>query len=401
MQSPKICLAELFTLKSLKKVTEPTSSPLKILFISDEIPQSINAGSIQFYRLFEKHPMDKILVVGKKPTRDATILSCKYLTLEFKLLNKFRTSRFRSYLADAQSLGFFLPSLPKSIEEEAEEFKPDIVISLLQLSDYYFPAYKYAKKKNIPFILFCHDDAEDFAQPHHLFKKQLIKLNSKIYQYAKKRFCISPEMAEAWEKKYKVKGDYLYPISSEKIIGRHIEKAQNLIKKGQLTIGYAGSLAYGYKEGINEIVLALENTGSKLKIYRDIDFDITKSTAIEFAGYAKTPEETWDRVVKECDAVILPYTTNAGFKKVYSTHFPSKLPEYLALEIPIIVYGPKYATGIKFAQKHPENFLFANDLKSLEKSIFFLHKADDRLKICKNNIDLLKRQFTNSDFLTL
>lgn len=131
--------------------------------------------------------MDKILVVGKKPTRDATILSCKYLTLEFKLLNKFRTSRFRSYLADAQSLGFFLPSLPKSIEEEAEEFKPDIVISLLQLSDYYFPAYKYAKKKNIPFILFCHDDAEDFAQPHHLFKKQLIKLNSKIYQYAKKK----------------------------------------------------------------------------------------------------------------------------------------------------------------------------------------------------------------------
>lgn len=343
----------------------------KILFIADEIPQSINAGSIQFFRLFKDYPIDKLMIIGRKPFANADILKCEYHILKFTLLDRIRTSRFSSYLTDIQALGFFLPRLPKPIKKVAEKFKPDIVISLMQLITFYYPAYHYAKEKKIPFMLFCHDDVEDFARPHTFFKKFLVKLNAKVYQSANKRICISPEMAEAWQDKYKVEGNYLYPVASENIQGRELMKAEKLVNEGYLTIGYAGSLAYGYREGINEIIPTLEKTSTKLKVYRDMDSGIINSTAIEFVGYAKTPEETWSRVIEECDAVILPYSRERRFEKLYRTHFPSKLPEYLALNMPIIINGPEYANGIRYGNFSKE-MLTSTSYIELENKLWHL-----------------------------
>lgn len=318
----------------------------KILFIADEVPQSLNAGSIQFFRLFKDYPPKNLLVIGRQPKEDAEILKCEYHTLEMPLLDRIRLSRFMPFLTDLQSIGLALPKLPKKLRKIADDFNPDVVISLMQLLPFYYPAYHYAKEKQTPFILFCHDDVEDFAKPHRFFRKWLIKLNTKIYQSANKRICISPEMAKAWEDKYQAKGDYLYPTASEDIKGRDIKRAERLVNENHLTIGYAGSLAYGYREGINEIIPVLEKTGTKLKLFRNADDGIHKSSSIEFAGYAKTPEETWSRVVEECDVVILPYSEEEKFEKLYRTHFPSKLPEYIKLHMPVIINGPSYANGM-------------------------------------------------------
>jgi len=51
------------------------------------------------------------------------------------------------------------------------------------------------------------------------------------------------------------------------------------------------------------------------------------------------------------DAMILPYLNPAGpYELLYRTHFPSKLTEYLALGIPVIVSGPDFATGVRWAK---------------------------------------------------
>jgi hypothetical protein len=58
-------------------------------------------------------------------------------------------------------------------------------------------------------------------------------------------------------------------------------------------------------------------------------------------------------IKQDCDAVWLPYPNPAGaMERLYRHHVPSKLPEYLALGMPVIVTGPEYATGIRWARAH-------------------------------------------------
>src|SRR5262249_45180397 len=66
-------------------------------------------------------------------------------------------------------------------------------------------------------------------------------------------------------------------------------------------------------------------------------------------------QQAWQAVQSDCDAVMLPYPNPAGgMERLFRHHFPSKLPEYLALGMPVIITGPSYATGMKWAQQQSE-----------------------------------------------
>jgi len=61
--------------------------------------------------------------------------------------------------------------------------------------------------------------------------------------------------------------------------------------------------------------------------------------------------EMWRTMQERVDVMILPYSNPAGSNELlYRTHFPSKLTEYLALGMPVIVSGPEEATGLRYAQ---------------------------------------------------
>jgi hypothetical protein len=71
-------------------------------------------------------------------------------------------------------------------------------------------------------------------------------------------------------------------------------------------------------------------------------------------GFAPTPEATWSRIKADCDAVILPYQIGDAFQTgLYQTHFPSKLTEYAALGMPIIVVGEASHAGVAWATQNP------------------------------------------------
>ena len=340
----------------------------KILFLADEIPQSKGAGSIQFLRIFKNYPKNHLLVVGRKPKLGAQLLDCKYLTMEFKFWDRLRMTRFNKIVPFLEATGLLKYRINHKVIRSINEFKPDIVVSIMQLYSYYSSAYRYAKNSNLPFYIFCHDDVESFSGVNLILLNNLIKRNATIYQFAQKRFCISKQMVEAWDLKYGALGEVFYPISDnelqQKNIGSDFSKKSN-----KLTFGYAGSLAYGYAEGIRELISNLESTNTNLNIYNQpnniLPDGISKN--IIFCGYAETPLITWEKIQKECDAVILPYSFEIKFKKLYETHFPSKLIDYLSLGMPVIVVGPKYATGLIWACENVDAVIA---ISTLEKDVF-------------------------------
>jgi len=118
-----------------------------------------------------------------------------------------------------------------------------------------------------------------------------------------------------------------------------------------LTLGYAGSLAYGYEEAIRQMMPALASSRVRLRIYsRDQLSQAVDGTVHQ--GSSRTPEEIWERVKAECDVVWLPYSHSTDYEALYRTHFPSKLSEYLAVGMPVLISGPAYAKGVRWGERH-------------------------------------------------
>jgi glycosyltransferase involved in cell wall biosynthesis len=165
------------------------------------------------------------------------------------------------------------------------------------------------------------------------------------------------------------------------------------------TLGYAGSLSYGYGDTVKNLCSVLEGSNIRLNYYGRKDENLLgsfSSDVVAQRGFSSPPELLWQKVQAECDAVILPYSFNEGFRPLYSTHFPSKLPEYLALNMPVIVFGPTYATGMRWALQNPDAAIAVSEPQPARWLVILRRLAAseaDRLSLAARAIEAGKRDF--------
>ncbi|MEJ7827181.1 MAG: hypothetical protein WKF91_03270 [Segetibacter sp.] len=375
----------------------------KVLIISSQIPQTIHAGSLQLYRVLENYPKENLRSIGPIESK-AEQLSETYDP--FLLPIRLTTTRF-SYLANSLNTIGILPDLSVTrIDKLLGDFKPDLIITLIEILPYAFAAFRYAKTKGLPLMTITMDKPGDFTYIYPSFKAAQLRRMKEIYKYANINLGVSKEMSEYIESTFKTKSDVLYFCPPEGLTARDPQKAAALRNSSGLTIGYAGSLNLGYGFQLTSMAETFEKADVKLNIY-SIHRPTFSSPAIKYKG-SFNQYEVWERIKEECDAVILPYYFQYGTKEtsVYSTHFPTKLSEYLTLGMPVIVIGPDWATGIKWAKAHPNAVLFSTQEDDHELiSIFDKLKADAafRLKYSLNPVEakeefsppVIKKQFLN------
>lgn len=123
-----------------------------------------------------------------------------------------------------------------------------------------------------------------------------------------------------------------------------------------LTLGYAGSLAYGYGEALVDLIPVLREVGARILIstprppakLREL---LDATGVVEWMPQRADIGAMWREMQERADLMILPYSHPAGDNELlYRTHFPSKLTEYLGLGMPVIVSGPEFATGVRWAR---------------------------------------------------
>ena len=248
-----------------------------------------------------------------------------------------------------------MPTFAPPLERLVGEFQPEVVVTLMQHFAYYQAAARFARSRGLPLVALVHDLPGQFDQVYLFAKRTLEARIGAIYRQSERRLCISPEMVACLESKYGVPGEVLYPNRSEAIVPRPLEHSRSWRNPHVFTLGYAGSLSYGYGETLERLCTALPVGSIRLHYFgRDDQMWLGRfpSDVLVRRGFA-TAETTWQRVQQECDAVILAYSFDERHRELYSTHFPSKLPEYLALRMPVVVLGPPFATGVRWALRNP------------------------------------------------
>lgn len=331
----------------------------KLLVLSGAIPETRFAGSLLLYRLLQGYPADRLLAVGPTPSPQSELLACRYAHLRPAASARLNLTRFAEMKRSFEAVGLAGQIPLSSIAAALAGFQPDVVVSVMERHDYADAAYRFCREHHLPLVLIVHDRLESFELVYPPFRAAQIQSNARIYRAAAARLCVSAEMVDSLEQIYGARGTVLYPNRSEFLTPRPAESSARLKNPPQLTIGYAGSLSYGYGIRIREAMPLLADAQVQLHIYSHDRLGDAVPGIEHCGGFPAT--ELWEKIKSECDAVWLPYSHHEHFRPLYRTHFPSKLTEYMALGMPVLITGPADATGVKWGLKNPGAALTVSD----------------------------------------
>lgn len=329
----------------------------KVLFFTSEIPQSVNAGSMQLYRVLRGYPGDRLMVLGLPPEKDSRLLPCRYETVKL-MTSRLAYTRFRLWTCGLNALNrVYEPQLGRSFKL-AREFEPDLVVTVMDKLSYYKHAWGLARKLGVPLLTITMDDPQTFECAHPLLEGAFVRFLQRIYGDAALSLGVSEEMCNYLAIRFGKPSMSFYFGPPEGIQSRLPEESLSLKAPPQLTLGYAGSLGLGYREGISSLLNALDATNTRLNVYTKDQHCLIKHPQVVNRGFL-APEELWPTVQAQCDAMLLPYAFAGSITRVYRTHFPTKLSEYCWIGMPMLLVGPEDATGVRWGRRHPAAALTA------------------------------------------
>lgn len=339
--------------------TRLAASLPRVLIYSNEFPQTGSAGGILLDRLFKDYPADRVRIVGPTPQPASAPLRFRHHQVRMPW-SRFEGSRFNRLHRSLRGFGLVPLQRPDVTDGLLDGFQPEVVLTIMQHGTWYDSAMRYAKVRKLPLVTIIHDDNEGFDKVYWWARKARRKRDGAFYRSGSRRLCVSAEMEHEFQRRYGVPGEVLYPNRSEELTPRDPQLNLSLRAPGRLTLGFVGNPNYGYGEQLVKMLPALREAKAKLMAYGHAPRGAAAPLAetrdvVELRGFVRTPEEAWQGIKAFCDVLIFPYLDPPGaMERMYSIHFPSKLPEYLAVGMPIVMVGPESATGVRWARCHPE-----------------------------------------------
>jgi len=186
-----------------------------------------------------------------------------------------------------------------------------------------------------------------------VFRPWLDRMFGKVYRGAASRLCVSPFMAEEYERRYGAAGSLMYPSRSNDCpVFDAISPRQ--IGGGEMVVGYGGSSSGPVVESLKALARALPGTRTRLVVFGGFDEDakrqlLAESEAISFHGFVP-----FDRMICElreiADVLFVPMSFDRSQRDNMTISFPSKLTDYTATGLPLLVHGPEYSSAVRWAR---------------------------------------------------
>ena len=304
-------------------------------------------------------------------------------------------------LLDKMSIPF---SHREEIKKQIKDFKPDVIIGLGILNNYY--AIREAKKAGIPFIYYLIDSLHRLIN-NSLFRyiaKKIEKNNIKnailIITINKKLMEYAVNMGGYKEHISVIPAGIDFNFFNSTITGDEVRLKYNILEK-DLVLFYMGWL-YNFS-GIKEVakeVLRLGNKNIRLLIVgegeamRDLEnikrYDI--NNLIILTG--KQPYNLIPKFIASSDVCILPAYNNDIMKDIV----PIKLYEYMAMGKPVIT---THLTGVitEFGEENglfyiekPEHTVF-KALEIKNKGLINFYGSKSKKTVVNNNWDKITKDF--------
>ena len=161
------------------------------------------------------------------------------------------------------------------------------------------------------------------------------------------------------------------------------------------TIAFAGTInSDGYIEALTALQNALKPVGGRLLIFGPNQFGLNDPNT-ENCGLISSSELLM-RLREDADALFVPMSFDARERVNMQMAFPSKLADYTATGLPLLIYGPTYCSAVAWARDNPGVAEIVETETDLSNVVARLaNNPDTRITLGKRALDIGRKYFTH------
>jgi glycosyltransferase involved in cell wall biosynthesis len=340
----------------LSEQERASAGAARLLYICDFPPSHAAGGSILLARLLESYPADSLLVLtGSHASNVSTTegrLACPQITFPTSRgWGRWGLGRIRVALDWLR-----LPLLTLLAVRLIRRHSSQVVMTLLH-GRFYFAASAAARITGTPYVLFVHDYCLDNSDL--VFARLLRFGTAMVTRHAARVYAVSAGMQQKLKNEFGVDSELQLPGTSTTLIA---PSEAVKVRNEQLRILYAGAITTAVEDSLDMLIRIVADGDLK-------EFGIN-SAILQVFSVIK-PEQlrrrNWDhpnvhvsswipqgeipQTLSRADILFLPFSFRDDERGTTETAFPSKTADYLASGRPILVFGPKYSTLVKYARQ--------------------------------------------------
>lgn len=258
--------------------------------------------------------------------------------------------------------------MTKALRAWLDDFSPDVVYSHLGSITMTRLAMRVARDYRAPLVIHINDDyitdwpAMGISGRNIFPATQILRaLNKRAFvraiERATTRLVVSPTMKTEYERRYKVP----FEIVDKGIeTGDWVDQPPFVRSPGKpFRVFYGGTISQNKNlDSIRDVGVAVATLSAE---GRDISFDVATSvTETETDAWIKdltnvrripfVPREELPRRLSEYDLLLLPFSFTEGCIRYIRYSWPTKMPEYMASRVPVLMYGPLEAGFVEYAR---------------------------------------------------
>ena len=323
----------------------------RMLYIADVSVESSEHGSALMYRALEKYPAARLRIVetGIPSVPARRLAGVAYASMPIGRRRWLDTRLHGLYSA---WLSWRAASRADRVLASLDAFEPDAVITVAHGFGW-MTAAAVAKRRSLPLHVIVHDDWPRASAITEMFRGWLDRTFGRVYRGAASRLCVSPFMAEQYERRYGAAGSLMYPSRSHDC-PVFAPKTARAIGDGEMVIGYGGNSGAQMVECLRVLAAAINGSRARLILFGGFSETSERqlraeSPAIEFRGFV--PYQEMIRGLREsADVLFVPMSFAADQRDNMSLSFPSKLTDYTATGLPLLIHGPAYSSAVRWAR---------------------------------------------------
>lgn len=332
-----------------------TEAPVpRLLYLADVPVESSQHGSALLFRLLDWYPPDRLLIIERadESTAARRLPGVSYLAVPYArrlLLNSRLHGPYSAWLS------FRAPSDSAQVISRLDAFQPEAVLTVGHGFGW-LTAAAVAARLQVPLHLIIHDDWPRLAAITPAFRRWLDRRFGEVYRAAASRLCVSPFMAEEYSRRYGAAGQVIYPSRARDSLVADAKPARQLGAQDALVIGYGGNSGAEVMTGLRQLAAASPAGGARLEVFgpfspasqREL---LACTPAVTFHGFV--PNQQMIAALREqCDVLFVPMTFGPGARANQVVAFPSKLADYTATGLPLLIHAPAYASAVRWARAH-------------------------------------------------
>jgi hypothetical protein len=329
----------------------------RLLYIGDVPVESSYHGSALLFRLLQDYPSERLRILEAGFSASLTerrLVGVSYARA-FQSGQRWLHTRFHRWASSLFSLRALLGL--RDTARVVKGFQPEAVITVAHGYSW-IAAGAYARQRNLPLHFIVHDDwprmLPDFPPVRNWVERQF----ARCYREAVSRLCVSPSMIEEYERRYQVRGTLLYP-SRAADASRFSTPPERLGETGRaLVFAFGGTInTGGHVQALRDLAGALERINGYLHLYGPISQASMERAGLKRANvriFGLVPAKDFiPRMRAEVDVLFVPMSFCPADRANMTLCFPSKLTDYTAAGLPILIYGPEYSSAVRWARENP------------------------------------------------